>query len=92
MITFGACGGVGKRGRALGDKTVSGTSFSVASRLSMLALKESIMSTGSVTALVSCIIAYASFIRWRKCASSGASALSFQCGAILQVKSRDGSG
>ena len=79
MTTFGACGGVGKRGRALGDKTVLGTSFSVASRLSMLALKESIMSPGSVTAFFSCIIAYASFIRWRKCASSGALMLTSQC-------------
>lgn len=94
-ITLGAGEGVGQRGRALGDKTVLvlGRSFSVASMLSMLALKESIMSPGSVAAFRFCIIAYAAFVSLRKFASSGAWVVLISLSwAILRVKSRDGSG
>lgn len=72
MIALEACG---SGGRTLGLKTVLGGSFSVASMLSMLALKESIMSPGSVTAFLFCIVAYAAFMSLRKHASSGASVL-----------------
>lgn len=77
MFSLGACAtvAVGKRDRALGGRTALGCSFSVASMLSILALKESIVSPGSVTACLFCIVAYATFISRRKVASSGASVL-----------------
>lgn len=86
---------MGQRGRALGDKTVLvlGRSFSVASMLSMLALKDSIMSPGSASAFPFCMIAYAAFISLRKFVSSGAWVVLISLSwAILRVKSRDGSG